>query len=42
VIETPPDGIGSGAEVHLAGAAPGVAAPGVADAGNAKSKNEKS
>ncbi len=37
VIETPPDGIGSGAEVHLAGAAPGVA-----DAGKAKSKNEKS
>jgi RND family efflux transporter MFP subunit len=37
VIETPPDGIGSGAEVQLAGAAPGVA-----DAGKAKSKNEKS
>ena len=36
VIETPPDGIGSGAEVHVAGAAPGVA-----DAGKAKSKNEK-
>src|SRR5258708_2636901 len=36
VIETPPDGIGSGAEVHLAGAAPGVA-----DAGKAKNKNEK-
>jgi len=37
VIETPPDGIGNGAEVHLAGAAPGVA-----DAGKTKSKNEKS
>jgi RND family efflux transporter MFP subunit len=37
VIETPPDGIGSGAEVHLASAAPGVA-----DAGKAKTKNEKS
>jgi RND family efflux transporter MFP subunit len=37
VIETPPDGIGNGAEVQLAGAPPGVA-----DAGKAKSKNEKS
>jgi RND family efflux transporter MFP subunit len=37
VIETPPDGIGSGAEVHLASAAPGVS-----DAGKAKTKNEKS
>jgi RND family efflux transporter MFP subunit len=37
VIETPPDGIGSGAEVHVAGAAVGVA-----DAGKAKNKNEKS
>jgi RND family efflux transporter MFP subunit len=37
VIETPPDGIGSGAEVHLAGPAPGVA-----DAGKAKNNNEKS
>jgi RND family efflux transporter MFP subunit len=37
VIENPPDGIDSGAEVHLAGAVPGVA-----DAGKAKSRNEKS
>jgi RND family efflux transporter MFP subunit len=37
VIENPPDGIDSGAEVHLAGAVLGVA-----DAGKAKSKNEKS
>jgi len=37
VIETPPDGIGSGAEVHVAGAAVGVV-----DAGKAKNKNEKS
>jgi RND family efflux transporter MFP subunit len=36
VIESPPDGIDSGAEVHLAGAAPDVA-----DAGKAKKKNEK-
>src|ERR1700730_12060205 len=35
VIETPPDGIGSGAEVHVAGAAVGVV-----DAGKAKNKNE--
>jgi RND family efflux transporter MFP subunit len=36
VIENPPDGIGTGAEVRLAAAAPGVAA-----AGQAKNKNEK-
>ena len=36
VIENPPDGIDSGAEVHLTGAAPGVA-----DAGKAKNRNEK-
>jgi RND family efflux transporter MFP subunit len=35
VIENPPDGIDSGAEVHLA------AAPAVADAGKAKNKNGK-
>jgi RND family efflux transporter MFP subunit len=37
VIANPPDGIGNGAEVRLAGAASGAAA-----AGQAKSKNEKS
>jgi hypothetical protein len=35
VIENPPDGINSGAEVRLA------AAPAVADAGKAKNKNGK-
>jgi RND family efflux transporter MFP subunit len=37
VIQNPPDGIGNGAEVRLAGAAPGGAL-----AGRAKNKNEKS
>jgi RND family efflux transporter MFP subunit len=37
VIENPPDGIGTGTEVHLAGAVRSVA-----DAGKAKNKNEKS
>jgi hypothetical protein len=36
VIQNPPDGIGNGAEVGLAGAAPGGAL-----AGKAKIKNEK-
>jgi RND family efflux transporter MFP subunit len=36
VIENPPDGIGSGAVVHLA-----AAVPAVADAGKAKNKNGK-
>jgi RND family efflux transporter MFP subunit len=37
VIQNPPDGVGNGALVHLAGAAPGGAL-----AGTAKNKNEKS
>jgi RND family efflux transporter MFP subunit len=37
VIQNPPDGIGNGAEVRIAAAAPGGAL-----AGNAKNKNEKS
>jgi hypothetical protein len=43
VIENPPDGIGHGAKVRLAGPASGSAAAGkAADAGKAKTGNEKS